>query len=159
MSRKTSLKMADLTRRLINEMGCFGSLPFLVFFLIFIFLTEPIKIPMGCFIALAVGIITVLTIRFCYHRIRPENKKRGRIKFESIVHRLDDASFPSMHSMRVSIIAYVLYLMNPVLVYAGAAISLATFFSRKYTKRHYWSDIIVGCLLGLVIAYSVFLII
>ncbi len=151
--------MANILKRLMEEMGCFGSLPFTVFFLFFIFLIEPIKLLVSCFIALSVGTLIIFIIRFYYHRIRPENKKRGTINFESITHRLDDASFPSMHSMRVSIIAYILYLMNPVLAYAGALISLATFFSRKYIKKHYWSDIIVGGLIGMVTAYSVFLLV
>ena len=151
--------MANILKRLIEEMSCFGNLPFIIFFLIFIFLTEPMRLSIGGFIALMIGTLTIFITRFFYHRIRPENKRRGTIKFESIAHRLDDASFPSMHSMRVSIIAYMLYLMNPVLAYAGAVISLATFFSRKHTKKHYWSDIIVGCLIGMITAYSVFLLV
>lgn len=140
---------------ILEDMSCFGSIPFIVFLLGFFLFLNEFRLFYGLIIALATTTLLISIIRLIYHRLRPENKKRGFVKFKNFFEKIDDASFPSMHSAAVSVVAYTLYLFNSVLIYIAIAMAICVFISRNLMKKHYWTDIAVGSLIGLATAYSV----
>lgn len=145
--------MANFLKRFIEEISLFGSFPFMIFMIILLFSINQTRIMLTFLLAIIIGTMAIFGIRLVYHRLRPEHEKRGHIKFKSLFERLDDASFPSMHSMRISIISVALYMIDKRLIYLGVLLAVSVFFSRKFMKKHHWSDIIFGCFIGLIAFY------
>lgn len=96
-------------------------------------------------------------LKYIIGRTRPNQVS---LKWASILERMNDASFPSIHSGRAIIIAYTIgHLLPPFGKIIFWIIMLGIPLTRVYLKKHYWSDIIAGSLLGFLIAYGVRLVI
>lgn len=149
--------MADVIKRMLEEdMSCFGSLPFIVFIALLFYFMNKTELILGLLLSLLISMLVVVTVRIFYHRLRPEHKKRGFVKFRSWIEKIDDASFPSMHSMAVSVAAFFLYMFGKNLIYLAVLIALSVFISRNLLKKHYWSDIAVGSAIGIIVSFLVF---
>ncbi len=100
-------------------------------------------------IVLAFG-VTVL-IRMFSFKERPD-----RQPFNGFLTKIDASSFPSLHSMRASVLATLLTLKitNPVLIILLIVYALAVGASRVQLKRHYVSDVVAGLILGILVALA-----
>ncbi len=100
-------------------------------------------------IVLAFG-VTVL-IRIISFKERPD-----RQPFNGFLTRIDASSFPSLHSMRASILATLLIrqITNPILIILLILYAMAVGFSRVKLKRHYVSDVVAGLILGVPVALA-----
>ena len=94
--------------------------------------------------------LTVL-IRMISFKERPD-----RQPFNNFLTRIDASGFPSLHSMRASVLAtlLILQLNNPVLIILLIVYALAVGASRVWQKRHYASDVVAGLILGVPIALA-----
>ena len=64
-----------------------------------------------------------------------------------------DYSFPSGHTMTVTIFAFILICNHPKLAYALVPAALLLAYSRLYLYVHFPSDVLAGLLIGLAIGY------
>ena len=97
---------------------------------------------------LAVGLLIlyamVFTLRIFYFRERP-NKER----YYSFVTRLSASSFPSLHTINSIFTASVLsQIVNRNLSIFFYIIALLVAYSRVHIKKHHWSDVIAGIIIG-----------
>ena len=94
--------------------------------------------------------LTVL-IRMISFKERPD-----RQPFNNFLTRIDASGFPSLHSMRASVLAtlLILQLNNPVLIILLILYALAVGSSRVWQKRHYASDVVAGLILGVPVALA-----
>ncbi|MDP2749492.1 MAG: phosphatase PAP2 family protein [Nanoarchaeota archaeon] len=147
--------MTKLFQLLIEDMSCFGGFSFLFFYLGFLLFTGHKLLVLAVAVSLFSGLLITSLIRLIYHRLRPENKNRKhKMIFHSIFEKIYDASFPSMHAMSVSIVAYSLYFFDNRMAILAVIMAGMVYYSRNYLKKHYWTDIIAGAVLGLIIIIS-----
>lgn len=95
--------------------------------------------------ALALGLlaVAVLGIKFLLRRPRPEGD------WGSIYRVTDPHSFPSGHAARAMTIAFLaLQFQNPVWFFGLVLWAVLVGFSRVALRLHYFSDILVGWLIG-----------
>jgi undecaprenyl-diphosphatase len=93
--------------------------------------------------ALASLAVIVLGIKFLLRRPRPEGE------WGSIYRVTDPHSFPSGHAARAMTIAFlVLQFENPVWFFLIFAWAILVGYSRVALRLHYFSDILVGWLVG-----------
>lgn len=148
------MKLMD---RWIRDITSIAGLPILSLFFIGLLLWNKTEIALEFLISLIVAELSIYLIRYFYFRQRPFGKKDG---FKSLYERLDESSFPSVHSARAAIIALVLSQPLPwipkIFLWIAATGICA---SRIYLKRHHPSDVLVGGILGLMISYIVVLLV
>ncbi|MDP7282037.1 MAG: phosphatase PAP2 family protein [Candidatus Undinarchaeales archaeon] len=96
-------------------------------------------------------------LKYVVGRTRPN---KVSLRWASAMERMNDASFPSIHSGRAVIIAYTFgHLLPSFGKLIFWIIMLGVPLTRVYLKKHFWSDIIAGVLFGFLIAYGVRLVI
>lgn len=105
--------------------------------------------------SLVLSYIIAVTIRVIYFKDRPSKEK-----YNNILEKIDASSFPSIHAMRSSIVfaLFTLYFNDVFLAVMFFITSLMISISRYKIKKHYWLDIIIGYLIGLIIACLSYLI-
>ncbi len=90
---------------------------------------------------------TAIIIRVFYFKNRPNKEK-----YNTLVERIDASSFPSVHSARVVFVGltfakFLDSLQINLILFAIAAIVC---YSRIAIKKHYWTDVIAGIILGII---------
>ena len=105
---------------------------------------------MQLLLGILVTISIVIIIRLIYFRDRPKKQVHS-----NIIERIEASSFPSLHAARSSFMAlvFITYFDILVLNIIIVIIALLISYSRVYLKKHYWSDIFAGWLLGGIIYY------
>ncbi len=120
----------------------------IVFMILFLLLNQirVFKILLSGFI---LSYLISVIIRLIYYKDRPNKENHS-----NILERIDASSFPSVHSMRSVFIAITLSnLFNNYYVSVFLMlVALIVCYSRIYIKKHYWTDVIVGLILGIILA-------
>jgi membrane-associated phospholipid phosphatase len=147
--------MGVMKTELIENISALGALPFFIIAILVLYLigqkTFALQLLLGIFLA---HIITY-SIRLIYYKDRPQPKKHN-----SLIEKIDAASFPSLHSVR-AMIFFVIGIFN---LKSVAAIIILFFyltsilFSRHYLKKHDFIDIFVGAVIGLCIGLLIILV-
>jgi len=101
-------------------------------------------------LGLVIAYALTITVRMLFFRRRPDGQK-----YHNLVGRFDASSFPSLHAMRASVLATLLSLFfnNSMLTVLFIICALGVGYARVALKRHYTSDVIVGLVLGVLIAF------
>ncbi|VVB81510.1 PAP2 superfamily protein [uncultured archaeon] len=91
-----------------------------------------------------------ITVRLLFFRRRPDKQA-----YHNFIGRFDAGSFPSLHAMRASLFATLLslYFSNSLLTALFALCAVAVGITRVVQKRHFISDVIVGLIVGVLIAF------
>ena len=102
-------------------------------------------------LGLALIYLVTILIRLVYKRARPKPEKYKT----SIENTIMSYSFPSIHSARVAFIAFTILgcFGTNLLSLVVALVAVIVVCSRIYLKKHYWSDVIAGVVLGLVLGW------
>jgi len=125
-----------------------GSVWITVYALLLIFFHDQFsQLILALILAEVVGLLTIIILRYMTKRKRPIM----HYKYFSLTP-WNRYSFPSHHTLRSFIIAVILgtYFSGllPFLLVMAATVS----FSRIYLLKHYLSDVLVGALLGILLA-------
>ena len=102
---------------------------------------------------LVVGLILAyaltITVRMLFFRRRPDKQI-----YHTLIGRFDASSFPSLHAMRASVLATLLALFfnNSLLTVLFVICALGVGYARVFQKRHFVSDVVVGLIVGVLIA-------
>ena len=105
---------------------------------------------------LLIGLIiiyaVVVVIKVFYFKDRP-------VKFphSSFIDRLDASSFPSLHASRTAFLcaAFISYVNNATISVILILLAATVCYSRIYLKKHDFSDVSAGILLGVIVYYIV----
>ena len=136
-----------MMQRAIKNLSALGAVPFYLFLTVFIFLIGNYSTFLQLLIGFAASYGIVIAIRSVYYRPRPRPEN-----YSSIIEKIDASSFPSLHSLRITMISVILvYSYNSLLaILFFSLVSISVCYTRYYLKRHYFSDIIAGISLGLI---------
>jgi undecaprenyl-diphosphatase len=141
--------MLHLIKEFIEDSSAFGSLSFFLFLIFLFLILGEVKLGIWLILGFILSFAFVIIIRLFYFKERPQKKE-----YKNIIEKINASSFPSLHSWRiVMIFVFLSYYYNSIyLVIFLGIIAILVFFSRKYLKFHYWTDIIFGAIFGLIMS-------
>lgn len=102
--------------------------------------------------AFLLGLLITYAIRIIFPKARPSS----RISSRHLMERLDSSSFPSVHSLRATILGVFFYASQPsyvMLAFSAILITLVS-YARVGMKKHYVIDVIGGIFFGLIISMA-----
>lgn len=139
-----------IAKRLFGTVTEFGSLPFVIIVIAALWRLTGIDIAGVVFTLAAVEAVGAL-VKLVTGTARP-----GREKPKGLLARYDDGSFPSIHSMRVfALLVISLQLGDAVLTACAGVLAILVGTSRIVLHKHKLVDVVVGSLLGVLIAFFV----
>lgn len=82
----------------------------------------------------------------------PKKRPNGQT-YSNLVEKIDAGSFPSLHSSRITLVYLTLFSFADILSlkFAFLAVIPLVMLSRVQLKKHFWTDIIGGFVIGLLI--------
>lgn len=136
--------LMDAGFKQITELGSMTLIT--VFAIFFIFFNQGLAI--RTILGIAGVVIISYAIKMLFFKNRPIKQST-----ETFIEKVDASSFPSVHAARTTVIAFwlIMYFNN---IYLRAFITLIwvlVIYSRVYLKKHYWSDVIGGTIIALII--------
>lgn len=144
--------MGAIKTGLIEDISALGALPFFLIVILVLYLigkmTFALQLLIGIFLAHAITYF----IRLIYFKERPLPKKHN-----SLIEKIDAASFPSLHSVRAMVFFVIgaFNLRSVVVIIILFFYLISILFSRYYLKKHYAIDIFAGAIIGLFIGLAV----
>ena len=135
-----------------RDVSALGSHVFVFILIVFAYLIGLKLLSLQLLVAVVLSYFIIMIIRTFYFRNRPVKEK-----FNSFFSKIDSSSFPSAHSSRGIIILILLskYFNNLYLTLFLSFCTLVLIYSRLRLKKHFFSDILAGAILGVVISLFV----
>lgn len=130
-----------------KQMTELGSMTLIaVFAVFFIFFNQGLAI--RTILGIAGVVIISYTIKMLFFKNRPIRQSTG-----TFIEKIDASSFPSVHAARITIVAFwlIIYFNNIYLRAFSALIWALVIYSRVYLKKHYWTDVIGGVIIAIII--------
>jgi len=130
--------------RFFSSVTLFGNPAFYLLILIFLF-----KINHSSAIKLAIAMLATETacaiIKFAYPKQRPIPRPNKKF-FE----RYDASSFPSIHTARITTLAFMAnsFYKDSLLFFISILLVILVGYSRIFLKHHYFKDVIGGIVFG-----------
>ncbi len=143
-----------VAKEFIKDVSSLGSLAFYLLAILVTFMIGEYGLSYRLIVSLATVFIVTYSIKFFYIKPRPDFRKK---KFSSLLERLNESSFPSVHAARITVLSAVLYSIFPQVLSLSLLLVITVACSRIMMKRHYLTDVIAGTAMGLIISYFVFL--
>jgi undecaprenyl-diphosphatase len=140
----------DITKLFFQSITLLGNIAFYIFILIFAYLTN--KGFLNLLVTLIIALTLAILIRVVYFKPRPNKAKTNTLWL-----RLYNSSFPSVHAMRVTILAYFFIQTYTLVIITILSITLALLvcYSRIYLKKHDLKDILAGILIGILLSLMI----
>ncbi len=134
----------------LQDVKGLGGLPLFIVAILVAFVLGEFALSYQLAVGLVLAYALTAVIRALYFRQRPV-----RQKFQTWWQKIDASSFPSLHSMRASVLATLLalYFNNLLLSVLFIACAVVVASSRVLLKRHFVRDVVAGLLLGIVVAF------
>ncbi len=139
--------MSDYWNELSGDLSALGGLPvYTTIVLLFVALRDPLALPLFIGLVLCYG-ITIVS-RLLYFKPRPNPKK-----YRTTAERIDASSFPSLHSMRATVLAGMLglHFNQPATWGVFGLLWLLVCSMRIRLKKHDYTDVVGGILIGLLV--------
>jgi undecaprenyl-diphosphatase len=134
----------DIFFKQLTELGSLTIITSIIIFTFFFDNTLALKLLIG------IASVTIISfiIKAIFFRARPKKQL-----FNNIVEKLDASSFPSIHSARITILAFWLTMYSHELLLKIFLVAIGTLvaYSRIYLKKHYYADVIGGVTLGVIV--------
>ncbi len=138
-------KLFDIGFAQITELG--GFVTYVIIAIFTLFFIHPFLF-VNLILSLIAITVVAIAIKYFFFKDRPKKQSTN-----NLVERLDASSFPSIHTMRIFALGFwistlfrswigVLYLL---------VIAILVSYSRIYLKKHYWSDVLGGLVLVIII--------
>jgi len=144
-----------ITKDLVEGLTAFGSTAFYGFVIVFSLIYSMYDLAIQLIIAYALSLVIIVIIKSFYFRDRPK-----KMKAVTFLDRMNASSFPSLHSMRIIMLAIFCstYLQNLYVTILSVVLVIITGVTRIVMKRHYVTDVLAGFLFGAVIALVMILV-
>src|SRR3989338_9382577 len=132
----------------LNYLTHLGSLYVYLVILLLLYLFNQTFLVTALVLALIISYTIAVPIRIFYFKDRPKKQT-----YTNLITKISAASFPSIHALRVSLLATIfsLYFKNLYFTFTSILVVLLICYSRVYLKKHFVTDVVVGCLFGLMI--------
>ncbi len=136
---------------LIQDIKALGGFPVYTIAIVVAFFYGEIDLSAELLVGIVLAFAITVLIRMVSFKRRPDGQT-----YNNFLTKIDAGSFPSLHSMRASILAtlLILRLTNPVLIILLIVYAIAVGASRVWMKRHYASDVAAGLVLGVFVALA-----
>ena len=145
-----------MLREIIEDTSALGGIAVFLSAIFIAFFTDNKILALKLFIGLILCYAVVIGIRIFYFKQRPDKQK-----YKTFLGKLDASSFPSLHAMSSIYVAIVLanHIKKSIISIFLVSISLLIAYSRIYLKKHYFVDIMLGLILGIIASIIYLLII
>ncbi len=150
--------MKDLIKNLeyfytvfIHDMSFFGSFVFMFFVFVFHIIFKQYDFAVRFLYAVLVFTTLEVLIKKIYKHKRPDFKvSKINSSFEKFE---EQTSFPSGHSGKAAMTTVLInqQYMMPYLTLLFVCTTILVGVSRRQLKRHYWTDIVAGYVLGIIV--------
>lgn len=131
-----------------DDLKALGGLPIYLLTAFAFYLADYKEAAAILLIGLVIGYALAIALRLLFWRRRPDKEA-----YHDLISKIDAGSFPSLHSMRVAMLATVIMMrfqsITAYIVFTLAALSVLIL--RVTEKRHYPRDVIAGAILGVLI--------
>ena len=136
----------------MKDMTAFGSLVFALFAILVASLLGAPHLALQLFIALFICYLINFPMKIIFFKERPEKQK-----YSNILTKFDAGSFPSLHSMRAVSFAIILVVFanNVLFTLLMIVFAMSVLYTRITLKKHFFVDVVVGTILGLMIGIVV----
>ena len=133
-----------------KDVTALGGLPIFLIVTIVLFIFKYETLAKQLFAALIVCYSLTAVIRFFYFKSRPKQEV-----YRNIIEKIDASSFPSLHSMRATILAVLLSaeFSNMALIILFSVSAFSVYLTRILLRRHYFIDVVCGAVFGVVISF------
>lgn len=138
---------------ILKDLGAYGGFPFYGIVILFFLLLKNFAFTITLIESLVAVSIVVIAVRLAHFKPRPGQKKR---KYNILYERIDNSSFPSIHAARAVMLSIALWTKVPVFVPLLVLMTIIVLLSRLHFKRHDWTDITAGAVIGLVLGIIFF---
>lgn len=131
-----------------RDISSFGSLAIYLLSITIAYFSNSFLLLKQLILALGLAYVVTIIFRISYFKKRPKPQK-----YKNFFEKIDASSFPSLHSMRATILAVIFasFFANIFLTIIFTAIAIAVIATRYLDKRHHLIDSIGGALFGLII--------
>jgi undecaprenyl-diphosphatase len=148
---KNLKNIIDIFFKQLTELGSLTIISAMIIFTFFLDTSLALKLLVG----IAAATIISMIIKALFFRARPKKQS-----INTIIDRIDASSFPSVHSARITILVFLLaaYIADIWLTIFLMILGALVAYSRIYMKRHYYSDVIGGIVLGMIISVIIYII-
>jgi len=142
------LMSKKLLALILDDFSFFGSVPFYIFATLGIYFMGNTGLFSRLAYSFLIGFIIILIVKNFHYKDRPQ-KEEFSIFMEKVV----ASSFPSSHTMSVTILAIFLSLAYPYLwvIIMSTIAAIMVYLQRYITKKHFMIDIIGGILISIAI--------
>jgi membrane-associated phospholipid phosphatase len=137
---------------LVNDFSFLGNVPFYLFVMLVSYFSGNIELFNWLAYTFVLGIIVVFSIKSIHYKDRPQKEE-----FNIFIEKMLASSFPSSHSLSVTVIAIYIILMYPYqwVIIMSVFACMIVYIQRYITKKHFVVDIIGGILVAFAIAIFV----
>ncbi|MBS3152873.1 phosphatase PAP2 family protein [Candidatus Woesearchaeota archaeon] len=144
------------TKEAFMAITSLGTVFFYTIIFLFLFFIKEFTIAKHIAIGLILCYLFVFVLRIFYFKERPEKEE-----YYNLFTRINASSFPSLHAMSSIYVAIVLanHIKKSIISIFLVSISLLIAYSRIYLKKHYFVDIMLGLILGIIASIIYLLII
>ena len=132
---------SNLLTKILSKSGSFIFTFILIVGIFFLPIVDVRAVAASCFCAIVLDTLILLVLKYSVRRRRPVEPKGLRYRY-------DPYSFPSGHASRLSSLCAVCYCL-PIVMSVLIVLCLTCTFCRMVEKRHYFTDCIVGILVGI----------
>jgi undecaprenyl-diphosphatase len=134
----------------LQDLKALAGVPLFCVVVALAFVLGKVSLASQVIVGLVLAYVLTVFIRTFYFRLRPD-----REKYHNYFEKINASSFPSMHAMRASVLAtlLILYFNSTLLTVLFIVCALGVAVSRVMTKRHYTTDVTVGLILGVLLAF------
>ncbi len=140
--------MKSLFKKYLDEaftaVTALGTAYFYTIIIILLILLNYKKTALHLTVGLLILYAMVFAVRIFYFRERP-----NREKYYGFITRLTASSFPSLHTINsiftASVLSQIVSRNLSIFLYI---IALLVAYSRVHIKKHYWSDVMAGIVIG-----------
>jgi membrane-associated phospholipid phosphatase len=141
------LMSKKILKLILDDFSFFGSIPFYVFITLLAYFTGYQTLFFRLAYCLLISFVVVIAIKKIHYRDRPQKEE-----FDIFMEKVLAASFPSSHSLAVTVLSILLWVSFPYRwVMTGAIIiSMLVLMQRYISKKHFFIDIIGGILIGII---------
>ncbi len=135
-----------------RDFSSLGNIWFYLIVVLFFMIFENKAIANKLLIGLVLIYALTIAIRSFYFKERPT-----KYPHSSYIEKLDASSFPSLHSARIAFLSMVLMNYLEELLFSVLLVILAIIivYSRIYLKKHDFSDVSAGVILGAIVYFIV----
>ena len=142
--------MRSSYQEIIEDLDAFGSASIFLLVVVFSFVLGEFNLFAQTLLGGIIAFVVIVPLRLCFFRVRPLERK-----FTNLLTKVDAGSFPSLHAMRAGVLATLLAVFagNVFFTVFLLALVAAVCVSRVLQKRHFVSDVIVGVICGIIIAF------